>query len=80
MAWNAPKPATTTLADLRRCTPWLWVYCERCQHRSPAAMVPLDDPWSGGAPDIGFLQRNLPTRVAKEGAERLSASNMPATE
>jgi len=38
MAWNAPKSAITTLAYLRRCTPWLWVYCERCQHRSrPAA-------------------------------------------
>jgi len=23
-----------TLAHLRRVTPWLWVYCERCQHRS----------------------------------------------
>jgi hypothetical protein len=32
--WNAPN-------GLRRCTPWLWIYCERCQHRSPAAVVPL---------------------------------------
>src|SRR5262249_61085945 len=26
-----------TLPDLRRVTPWLWVICERCQHRAPTA-------------------------------------------
>ena len=29
-----------TLVDLRRVTPWLWVICERCQHRAPTALVP----------------------------------------
>jgi len=29
-----PRP---TLGDLQRSTPWLWMHCERCQHRAPFA-------------------------------------------
>jgi hypothetical protein len=29
--------ATTTLGDLHRATPWLWLNCERCQHHAPLA-------------------------------------------
>ena len=34
------QPAATTLADLRGVTPWLWIICERCQHRAPTALAP----------------------------------------
>jgi hypothetical protein len=26
----------TTLGDLQRATPWLWLHCEKCQHGSEA--------------------------------------------
>ncbi len=27
--------ATTTLGDLHRATPWVWVFCEKCLHHAP---------------------------------------------
>src|SRR5262249_29385986 len=68
MAWNAPKSATTTLADLRRCTPWLWVYCERCQHRSPAAIVPLMIRWGAEASSDMLRRSARCTRCGRKGA------------
>ena len=29
--------ATTTLGDLHRATPWLWLHCEKCHHYAPLA-------------------------------------------
>jgi hypothetical protein len=29
-----PRP---TLGDLQRATPWVWVWCEKCQHHAPLA-------------------------------------------
>jgi len=37
--------AATTVADLWRVTPWLWVICSHCQHRSPTAFAPWIIPW-----------------------------------
>jgi hypothetical protein len=34
-----PTRATTTLGDLHRATPWLWLYCEKCRHSAPIACV-----------------------------------------
>ena len=39
------QSATTTLADLRGVTPWLWVICERCLHRTPTALAPWIIRW-----------------------------------
>jgi len=53
------RGATTpiaTLADLRRVTPWLWVYCERCEHRSPTALAPWIIRW-GAAASSDMLRR-----------------------
>jgi hypothetical protein len=34
--------ARTTLGDLHRATPWIWLHCESCQHYSPlACAVPV---------------------------------------
>ena len=31
-----------TLAELQRTTPWVWLWCERCQHHAPlACAVPV---------------------------------------
>jgi hypothetical protein len=37
MSSNGGTAAQTTLGDLHRATPWVWVYCERCPHSSPLA-------------------------------------------
>src|SRR5215471_12226860 len=29
-----PRP---TLGELQRSTPWVWLWCERCQHHAPMA-------------------------------------------
>jgi hypothetical protein len=29
--------ARTTLGDLHRATPWVWLYCNKCQHSAPLA-------------------------------------------
>jgi hypothetical protein len=40
-AMRIPR-ANTTLGDLHRATPWLWLYCEKCQHYAPlACAVPV---------------------------------------
>jgi hypothetical protein len=37
-----PPRATTTLGDLHRATPSLWLYCEKCRHSAPiACAVPV---------------------------------------
>jgi len=34
-----PRP---TLGELQRTTPWVWLWCERCQHHAPlACAVPV---------------------------------------
>ena len=57
-----------TLADLRRVTPWLWVHCERCQHRSPAALVPLIIRWGADASSDVLRRCARCTRCGRKGA------------
>jgi len=54
-----------TLANLLRVKPWLWV-CERCQHRSPAAIVPLMIRWGADA-SSDILQRSA--RLTRRGGK-----------
>jgi hypothetical protein len=44
---------------LRSTIGWLWVHCERCQHRSAAALVPLMIRWGADA------SSDLPRRSAR---------------
>jgi hypothetical protein len=39
------EEAVPTLGELQRDCPWAWVWCERCQHHSPMAFVPLMIRW-----------------------------------
>jgi hypothetical protein len=32
---------TTTLGDLHRASPWLWVYCEKYPHHAPYGGIAL---------------------------------------
>jgi hypothetical protein len=38
-----------TLAELRKTTSWVWVYCEKSLHRAPVAFVPLMIRWGADA-------------------------------
>jgi hypothetical protein len=44
-----PLTPVATLANLRGVTPWLWVICDRCQHRSPTALAPWIIRWGAEA-------------------------------
>jgi hypothetical protein len=37
MSSNRNTATGTTLGDLHRATPWVWVYCNKCGHSSPLA-------------------------------------------
>src|SRR5262245_44330480 len=41
-----PRP---TLTDLQRSHCWTWVYCEKCLHHAPMALVPLMSRWGADA-------------------------------
>jgi hypothetical protein len=41
-----PRP---TLGDLHSSSPWLWLWCERCQHHAPVAVVPFIIRWGPNA-------------------------------
>jgi hypothetical protein len=41
-----PRP---TLAELQRSHCWTWVYCEKCLHHAPMALVPLIIRWGAEA-------------------------------
>jgi hypothetical protein len=38
-----PAPPVPTLAELRKSSPWVWIYCRQndCTHSAPMAFVPL---------------------------------------
>jgi hypothetical protein len=65
---RAADTPIATLADLRRVTPWLWVYCERCQHRSQAAIVPLMIRWGADASSNMLRQSARCTQCGRKGA------------
>jgi hypothetical protein len=44
-----PRP---TLGELRRTTPWIWLWCERCRHHAPLACAVAVIRWAGN--HIGF--------------------------
>jgi hypothetical protein len=58
----------TTPADLRCVMPWLWLRCERCQHRSPAAIVPLIIRWGAETSSDVLLRFARCTRCGRKGA------------
>jgi hypothetical protein len=45
---SKPSPRAT-LADLQRSTPWVWLWCARCQHHAPLACARGGHPlgWDG---------------------------------
>jgi hypothetical protein len=52
-----PPRANTTLGDLHRATPWLWLNCERCQHHAPLACAVAVIRWGADASSDVLRQR-----------------------
>lgn len=57
-----------TLTDLRRHSPWVWLYCERCQHRAPMAFTPLIIRWGPGASSDRLRRSARCTKCGGKGA------------
>ena len=60
--------ATTTLGDLHRATPWLWLNCERCQHHAPLACAVAVIRWGRDASSDVLRERARCTRCGNKGA------------
>jgi hypothetical protein len=60
--------ATTTLGDLHRATPWLWLNCEHCQHYAPLACAVAVIRWGAGTSSDVLRQRARCTRCGHKGA------------
>jgi hypothetical protein len=63
--WATRRP---TLADLQRSTPWLWLYCERCQHHSPLACAVAVIRWGATASSDVLRERARCTACGSKGA------------
>ena len=57
-----------TLGDLHRSTPWLWLYCEQCQHHSPLACAVAVIRWGAAASSDVLRERARCTVCGKKGA------------
>jgi hypothetical protein len=58
----------TTLGDLHRATPWVWVYCERCQHHAPLACAVAVIRWGPDMSSDKLRQSARRTRCGHKGA------------
>jgi hypothetical protein len=59
---------TSTLGDLQRTTPWVWLWCERCQHHAPLACAVAVIRWGASVSSDRLRQRTRCTSCGKKGA------------
>jgi hypothetical protein len=60
-----PRP---TLADLQRSHCWTWVYCEKCLHHAPMALVPLIIRWGAETSSDRLRRCARCTKCGQKGA------------
>jgi hypothetical protein len=60
-----PRP---TLAELHRSHCWTWVYCEKCLHHAPKALVPLIIRWGADTSSDRLRERARCTKCGHRGA------------
>ncbi len=63
-----PPGPVPTLAQLRRGTCWLWLYCRACPHSAPAALAPLIIRWGANASSDTLRRRARCMRCGGKGA------------
>jgi hypothetical protein len=71
--YRHPIGPIPTLGQLRRDTPWLWVYCtagirRNCVHKAPMALAPLIIRWGEDASSNVLRQRARCTACGTLGA------------
>ena len=69
-----PRP---TLGELQRTTPWVWLWCERCQHHAPLACAIAVILWGPDAPSDSCVPAHA-VLVAAEKARPSSVQAGPA--
>jgi hypothetical protein len=57
-----------TLGDLQHTTPWIWLWCERCQHHAPLACAVAVTRWGADASSNRLRQRVRCTSCGNKGA------------
>jgi hypothetical protein len=60
-----PRP---TLGDLQRSHCWTWVYCEKCLHHAPMALVPLIIRWGAETSSDRLRESARCTKCGHKGA------------
>jgi hypothetical protein len=66
--WRKMLRANTTLGDLHRATPWLWLNCERCRHNAPLACAVAVIRWGRDASSDVLREQARCTRCGNKGA------------
>ncbi len=56
------------MGDLRRETPWVWLYCEKCQHKTALACAIPVTRWGADASSDVLRQRARCTAYGHKGA------------
>ena len=64
---SKPGPRAT-LGDLQRATPWVRLWCERCQHHSPLACAVALIRWGASASSDVLRERARCTACGRKGA------------
>jgi hypothetical protein len=64
---SKPGPRAT-LGDLQWATPWVWLWCERCHHRSPLACAVVVIRWGAGASSDVLRERARCMACGNKGA------------
>jgi len=54
--------------DLQRATPWVWLWCEPCQHQTPLACAVAVIRWGADASSDRLRQRARCSACVKKGA------------
>jgi hypothetical protein len=67
MQQRSRGPAAT-LGELHRCSPWVWIYCEKRPHRSPMAFAPVVIRWGPNASSDKLRQAARCTACGHKGA------------
>jgi hypothetical protein len=62
---TGPRP---TIAELQRSHCWTWVYCEKCLHHAPMALVPLIIRWGAETSSDRLRQSARCTQCGHKGA------------
>jgi hypothetical protein len=65
MRQHGPRP---TLGELQRATPWVWLWCERCQHHAPLACAVAVIRWGPDTPSDRLRAGVRCTSCGRKGA------------